>query len=76
MTSISHDSDVCPLCKKGHFSGREEEITFLQWTDKGVVRCRVTIPIAICGQCGFKTWDAQAERLLNEAVRRARDKLD
>ncbi len=75
MTDIPDDLDACPLCKQGHFARRDEEIVFLQWTERGPVRCRVTIPVAVCGQCGFSTWDENAERLINEAVHRERDKL-
>jgi hypothetical protein len=70
MTSMVDDSEECPICKKGHFATREEDMAFLQWTDKGIVRCRATIAVAICDACGFKTWDEDAERLLNDAVRR------
>lgn len=63
------------MCKKGHFARRDTEIAFLQWTDKGPVQCRVSIPMEVCSQCGFKTWDERADRLLNEAVLRERDKL-
>jgi hypothetical protein len=70
MTNMVDDLEECPVCKKGHFTKRDEDMAFLQWTDKGMVRCRATIAVAHCGDCGFKTWDEDAERLLNEAVRR------
>jgi hypothetical protein len=75
MTKIVDDAEVCPVCKTGHFSLHEEEMAFLQWTDKGLVRCRATIAVAICDACSFKTWDEDAERQLNDAVRREYAKL-
>lgn len=75
MTSIVDDSDVCPLCKAGHFHRRDEEVAFLQWTDKGPLRCRVTVAVAVCNHCGFRTWDQAAEAVMNEAVHRAYNEL-
>ena len=75
MTSMVDDLEVCPVCKAGHFLKRDEEMAFLQWTDKGLLRCRAHIDVAICDSCGFKTWDEDAERQLNEAVRREYVKL-
>jgi hypothetical protein len=75
MTSMVDDLEVCPVCKAGRFVKRDEEMAFLQWTDKGHVRCRAHIAVAICDSCGFKTWDEDAERQLNEAVRSEYGKL-
>jgi hypothetical protein len=75
MTKIVDDAEVCPVCKTGRFSLREEDMAFLQWTDKGLVRCRATIAVAICDHCSFKTWDEDAERQLSDAVRREYAKL-
>jgi hypothetical protein len=75
MQSKPDDPDVCPLCRQGNFFQREEEWRFLQWTDKGSVHCQVTIALAVCSQCGFKTWDEAAERRINEAVRQEYEKL-
>lgn len=68
-------NDICELCKRGRLIGRTEEITFHQWTDKGYVRCRCTIPMQICDTCGSKTWDEAAEAILEQAVKAEYDKL-
>ena len=47
---------------------RQEELSFLQWTDKGPVRCRVTVSVAVCGECGYKTWNNETEAHIQEAV--------
>jgi hypothetical protein len=51
------------------------EIAFHQWTAKGNVSCRVTIPVAICAECGAGSWDEAAEATIEEAVKREVDKL-
>ena len=75
MTNIVDETEMCPVCKAGHFSLRDEEMAFQQWTDKGLVHCHSLIAVAICDQCSFKTWDEDAERQLNDAVRREYVKL-
>jgi hypothetical protein len=44
---------VCDVCKRGILVRTPQEIAFQQWTGKGTVFCRVTVPIAICAKCGF-----------------------
>ncbi len=65
----------CLLCQTGHVVKRIEELAFRQWTDKGYVHCRVTIPIGTCDTCGARTWDQAGENVIEEAVRREYDKL-
>ena len=67
--------EVCVHCKRGLVRERMEEITFHQWTDKGYVFCRATIPMGVCDNCGSKSWDDAAEAVIEEAVRQAYDKL-
>ena len=55
--------------------GRNEGISFRQWTDKGYVFCRAEIPIGVCDCCGAKHWNQDAEAIINEVVRREYDKL-
>jgi hypothetical protein len=74
MASTS-DLDRCAVCKQGEFSRHPEEVGFLQWTDKGPVACQVTIEVNVCGNCGFRMWDERAEAVMNEAVRRAYERL-
>lgn len=69
------EGETCIFCKGARLIERNEEIAFRQWTDKGYVRCLVTIPMRICPQCGGKIWDAAAEAALDEAVRQEYDKL-
>jgi len=75
MTGKMGAPEVCPLCKEGPFATRMEELAFLQWTPKGRVRCLVTVTMQICQKCRFKTWDGEAEALIDAAVRRACAKL-
>jgi hypothetical protein len=38
------------LCKRGNLIKEDRAIAFSQWTDKGYVVCRVTVPMAsACG---------------------------
>jgi hypothetical protein len=52
-----------------------QEIAFRQWTSKGYITCRVTIPATVCPDCGAMNWDEAAEALIEEAVRQEVDKL-
>jgi hypothetical protein len=69
------ERENCILCKRGRVIERRQEIAFRQWTNKGYVYCRVTIPMRICTLCGLKTSDGRAEATLDEAVRQEYDKL-
>ena len=42
---------VCVLCGKGHITRQKREVAFRQWSDKGYIHCRATIPIDICDHC-------------------------
>ena len=52
-----------------------QEIAFHQWTSKGNVFCRVTVPLAICTECGASCSNEAAEAIIEEAVNREIDKL-
>jgi hypothetical protein len=67
--------DICELCRRGRKIRRNEELAFNQWTDRGYVSCRVTIPISTCDRCNAKSWDEQAESMIEAAVRKACDQL-
>lgn len=69
------ESGACPVCKRGHLTKRTHEIAFFQQTHKRPVYCRVAVPMRSCAACGFKTLDEGADALMDEAVRRERDKL-
>ena len=77
MGTLSDADDVqrCDFCKHGHVTGRNEGISFRQWTDKGYVFCRAEIPIGVCDRCGAKHWNQVAEAIIEEVVRREYDKL-
>jgi hypothetical protein len=68
-------AELCEFCQQGSLKTRDEEMSFHQWTDRGYVSCRVTIPMKICGNCGMKTWDEAAEAVIEQAVSQAYDKL-
>lgn len=73
--SDGKDALVCEFCGHGIVLKRNERVSFYQWTDRGYVRCRVTIPVGVCQRCGMKNWDEASESILERAVRRAYDKL-
>jgi len=65
----------CALCKVGSLIRSDREIAFKQWTDKGYVFCRVTVPMEICDRCGSKTWDDDAEAIIDDTVREEYKKI-
>lgn len=73
--STKNDADVCDVCDRGIVVRTMQEIAFRQWTNKGYVACRVTIPVATCEECGARNWDEAAEAVIEEAVKREVDKL-
>ena len=73
--SDAHEVQRCDFCKHGHVTGRNEGISFRQWTDKGYVFCRAEIPIGVCDCCSAKHWNQVAEAIIEEVVRREYDKL-
>jgi hypothetical protein len=62
------EAETCALCKRGTFVREETELSIRQSTDKGYVQCRVSVPIAICNNCAFRTLLEPAERLIEEAI--------
>jgi hypothetical protein len=73
--SGAEDDGTCYFCKKGRFIERPEEIAFKQWTDKGYVDCKVQLRVGVCDHCYSRNWNAETERIINDVVRRERDKL-
>jgi C4-type Zn-finger protein len=73
--SKAQDEEQCPLCKKGRFIGRSQQLAFHQWTDKGYVFCRVAVTIGVCDNCGSRNWNKEIEALVDEAVQREYKKL-
>jgi hypothetical protein len=68
-------ADICELCGRGKKIERDEELAFHQWTDRGYVFCRVTIPIDTCDRCKARSWHEAAESVIEAAVRNAYDQL-
>ena len=69
------ETGVCDICNRGIVTRTMQEIAFRQWTSKGYITCRVTIPVTQCPECGARNWDEAAEALIEEAVNREVDKL-
>ncbi|MFL6931851.1 MAG: hypothetical protein ACJ8FK_18215 [Xanthobacteraceae bacterium] len=67
-------SEGCDFCRRGRVIKRNEDIGFYQWTDKGYLYCRATVPIGVCEHCGMKSWDDASESIIEDAVRRAYDR--
>jgi hypothetical protein len=70
-----NEAVVCVLCNRGITVRTLQEMAFRQWTSKGYVSCRVTIPISVCPACGARNWDEAAEAIIEEAVQQEVDKL-
>jgi hypothetical protein len=52
-----------------------QQLSFGQWTTKGYVFCRVTVPVLTCDRCGARTWDETTEAAIEDAVKQEVDKL-
>ena len=67
---------ICFICNRGNVVTRIEALTFRQSSDKGYVLCRVMIPIGVCDNCGARSWDEAAEKIMDDhALQREYDKL-
>jgi hypothetical protein len=66
---------TCEICRKGLVLKRMEAMAFRQSSDKGYVRCEVTVPIGTCEACGAKSLDPGSTKLLDEAFQREYAKL-
>jgi hypothetical protein len=67
-------AEGCDFCRRGRVIKKHEDIGFYQWTDKGYLYCRATVPVGVCDHCGMKSWDDEAESMIEDAVRRAYDR--
>jgi hypothetical protein len=65
----------CDSCKTGLVNRTLQQIAFHQWTDKGYVFCRAVVPMSVCNNCGAKSWDEEAEQIIERAVQDEYDKL-
>jgi hypothetical protein len=73
--SDSNDAQRCDFCRRGEVIRRNQQLAFRQWTDKGYVFCRAEVPVGICDRCGARHWNADAEAIVEDAVRRAYERL-
>jgi hypothetical protein len=69
------ESTICIACKKGHVTRRLEEMTFRQWSDKGYIRCRVTILMGTCDHCRTKSTEPGVDKIFDAAFKAEYDKL-
>jgi len=66
---------ACLFCKSGPVVRRTEEIQFRQWSDKGYVHCRATIPVDLCAHCGSRSLAPDSAEAIDHAFRVEYDKL-
>jgi hypothetical protein len=52
-----------------------EEMTFHQSSDKGNIRCCVTVTVNTCDVCGMRTLNDDANEIMDEAFQREYRKL-
>ncbi len=74
-TEKDAETSVCVFCNKGRLIKHMEEMAFRQSSDKGYIRCRVTIEVGICDRCGARSLDPAADKIFDEAFQREYDKL-
>lgn len=67
--------DSCDFCRKGRVHWGVEQLSFRQWSDKGYVYCRISLPVGTCDNCGSKTLQPGSDALFEEAFRREYGKL-
>jgi hypothetical protein len=73
--AAEEDPVICDICRKGRVIRRMEAMAFRQSSDKGYVRCDVTVLIGTCEACGAKSLDPGSTKMLDEAFQREYAKL-
>jgi hypothetical protein len=71
----NEEAEVCDFCRKGHVAWRMEPMAFRQWSDKGYVHCRVTLPVGTCDHCQGKSLGPDSDQIFDAAFQREYDKL-
>jgi len=66
---------TCDICRKGRVIQRMEAMAFRQSSDKGYVRCEVTVSVGTCEACGAKSLDPGSSKILDVAFQREYAKL-
>jgi hypothetical protein len=67
--------ELCEHCGRAQVVKRREQISFIQWTDRGYLSCRAVVPMGVCNSCEARTWDEIAESIIEETVLREYNKL-
>jgi hypothetical protein len=62
------EAENCALCKLGTFLREKTKLSIRQSTDKGYVQCVVSVSIAVCNNCGFRTLLEPDERQIENAI--------
>jgi hypothetical protein len=62
------EAEICALCKLGTFIRERTKLSIRQSTDKGYVQCLVSVSIAVCNNCGFRTLLEPDERRIENAI--------
>jgi hypothetical protein len=73
--SQQNSVDPCDQCKRGRLVQHNQELRFIQYTNKGYMPCRAVVPMWVCDTCGAKTWDETAEAIIEEAIQREYDEF-
>jgi hypothetical protein len=73
--AVDDEPVTCMTCKAGRVTKRMEQIAFRQMSDKGYVRCRVTVLVGTCDNCRTKSTGPEAQKIFDEAFKREYDKL-
>jgi hypothetical protein len=66
---------LCDFCHRDTVVWRTEQLRFSQRTNRGTVRCEVSLPIGRCDTCGSVHLVHEAETLIEAVVLQAYIKL-
>jgi hypothetical protein len=75
LMAEGNDPIICDICRKGHLTLKMEEIAFRQWSDKGYIRCRVTMSVGTCDTCGAKSLPLDSDEIFDAAFQQEYKKL-
>lgn len=67
--------DKCDFCRRGAVLWTTEKLRFTRDSDRGQLRCQVSIEIGRCNGCKSAHVDAAADKVIEDAVRRVYSKL-
>ncbi len=72
----SGSDKACWFCRRGTYRDVFSRVRFRQQTDRGYIYCDVSIPVEACDGCGVRQWNAAAEVMIEEAVRREYGRIE